>query len=73
MKTSTPKRVGISLGNLEGFVDGLGEFSRQIGQALADCADNLRADHGLELYVHCRPALTGWLGCGVWCTPVQRR
>ncbi len=72
MKTRTPKRVGISLGNLEGFVDGLGEFARQIGQALADRADNLRADHGLELYVHCMPALAGCFGPGVQYLPVQR-
>lgn len=66
------RHLGISLGNLEGFVDGLGEFSRQLGQTLADRAEALRQQHGLALHVHCVPALAGCFGPGVHYLPVQR-
>lgn len=68
----TPHRVGISLGNLGGFTDGLGEFSRQLGQTLADQAPALLEEHALELYFHCLPALHGCFGPGVRYLPVQR-
>jgi glycosyltransferase involved in cell wall biosynthesis len=68
----TLRHVGISLGNLGAFVDGLGEFSRQLGQTLVDQAPTLRAQHGLVLHVHCRPELQGCFGPGVHYLPVQR-
>ena len=68
----TPRRVGISLGNLGGFVDGLGEFSRQLGQALAEQAPALREKHALELHFHCQPALQGCFGPDVHYLPVSR-
>lgn len=66
------RHVGISLGNLAGFVDGLGEVSRQLGQTLADQAVALRERHALDLYFHCLPALHGCFGPDVHYLPVHR-
>ncbi len=46
------RHVGIGIGRLAHWHDGLGEFSRQLGLALAERADSLRAAHGLQLHFH---------------------
>lgn len=66
------RRVGISLGNLDRFVDGLGEFANQLGRALAERAPALRARHGVELHFHTVPALAGCFGPEVGYLPVER-
>lgn len=66
-----PRRIGISLGNLDRFVDGLGEFSRQLGLALAARAPALR-ERGVELHFHTVPALHGCFGDAVGYLPVRR-
>jgi glycosyltransferase involved in cell wall biosynthesis len=52
--------IGLSLGRVAHWHDGLGEFSRQLGLALAARAAELRADHGWRLHFHL-PAR--WHGC----------
>lgn len=66
------RRIGISLGNLDRFVDGLGEFSQQFGLALASRAPRLRAASGIELHFHVVPALFGCFGDAVGYLPVSR-
>jgi glycosyltransferase involved in cell wall biosynthesis len=66
------RHVGISLGNLDRFVDGLGEFSRELGTALAARAPALRQRHGLHLHFHTVPALAGCFGAEVSYLPVRR-
>jgi glycosyltransferase involved in cell wall biosynthesis len=71
-KAQPLRHVGLSLGNLEAFVDGLGEFSRQLVQTLADRAGELREQHGLVLHLHCTQPLQGVFGPAVQYLPVQR-
>ncbi|CAD5373974.1 Glycosyl transferase group 1 [Rubrivivax sp. A210] len=73
-KAPTPplRHVGISLGNIERFVDGLGEFSQQLGTALAARAPALREQQGLALHFHVVPALVGCFGKDVGYLPVRR-
>lgn len=66
------RRIGISLGNLDRFVDGLGEFAQQLGLALAARAPGLRAQHGIDLHFHTVPALRGCFGDAVAYLDVQR-
>lgn len=65
-------RVGIGLGNLGGFQDGLGEFSQQLCQRLADQAPDLLAQHGIELTFHLRKEFIGRFGDRVSYLPVSR-
>lgn len=44
--------IGISFGQINSLVDGLGEFSCQIAASLADQADELHARHGLVIHLH---------------------
>lgn len=67
----TPRRIGISLGNIDRFVDGLGEFARQFGLSLAARAPALR-EHGAELCFHTVPALRGCFGDDVGYVDVHR-
>ncbi|HSW08058.1 glycosyltransferase family 4 protein [Aquabacterium sp.] len=46
------RHVGIGLGRIRHWHDGLGEFSRQLGLALAAQAGALRQAHGLALHFH---------------------
>lgn len=46
------RHVGLGLGRLRHWHDGLGEFSRQLGLALAEQADRLRSEHRLALHFH---------------------
>ncbi len=66
------RRLGISLGNTDRFVDGLGEFAQQLCGSLAACAPALRAQHGLELHFHVVPALVGCFGDAVGYLPLRR-
>lgn len=66
------RHIGISLGDIGGLNDGLGEFARQIGQRLADRAPAWRERHGLVLHVHVREALIGLFGDAVYYLPVTR-
>jgi len=50
---SAPLRhIGLGLGRITHWHDGLGEFSRQLGLALAAQAPALRAEHALALHLH---------------------
>lgn len=48
----TPRHIGLSLGRVEHWHDGLGEFSRQLGTALAQQAGRLADDLGWHLHFH---------------------
>jgi glycosyltransferase involved in cell wall biosynthesis len=65
------RRIGISLGNLDSFQDGLGEFSRQIGEQMAQRAPDL-GRRGVELVFHVHPALRGCFGAGVGYLDVRK-
>lgn len=66
------RRVGISLGNMDRFVDGLGEFAQQLCSSLAARAPALRDQHGLELHFHVVPSLLGCFGDAVGYLPLRR-
>jgi glycosyltransferase involved in cell wall biosynthesis len=66
------RHIGISLGDIGGLDDGLGEFSRQIGQRLVDQALRWRQPHGIVLHVHVRERLVGLFGPQVEYLPVTR-
>ncbi len=67
-----PLRIGISLGQLGNFQDGLGEFCRQLGERLAAQAPALRERHGIELVFHLREAFQGCFGDQVGYLAVNR-
>lgn len=62
MSSPAPRRIGISLGNIGAFHDGLGEFSLQIGQRIARAAPRWREQHGVEFVFHLRERLAGTFG-----------
>ncbi len=66
------RHIGFSLGDIGGLNDGLGEFSRQIGQRLVDRAPLWGERHGLVLHVHVRESLRGLFGDRVHYIPVTR-
>lgn len=66
------RHIGISLGDIGGLSDGLGEFALQIGQRLAARAPAWREQHGLALHFHVRERLTGLFGDAVGYLPVTR-
>lgn len=59
------RHVGIGLGRIAHWNDGLGEFSRRLGLALAAQAGVLRTQHGLALHFHLPRALHGCFGDAV--------
>jgi glycosyltransferase involved in cell wall biosynthesis len=61
----TPRHLGLSFGRVEHWHDGLGEFSRQLGNALAARADALRKDQGLWLHFHLPQRWHGQFGDSV--------
>ena len=66
--TSTLGRLrylGLGLGRLHHWHDGLGEFSRQLGRALAARAHELLEQHGLALVFHLPERLHGEFGSDV--------
>lgn len=64
MSAASPvvRHVGLSLGRISHWHDGLGEFSRQLGLALAARAGVLREQHGLALHFHLPRAFHGVFG-----------
>jgi glycosyltransferase involved in cell wall biosynthesis len=72
MTASTPKRIGISLGNLGNLRDGLGEFAVQIGSAVAAAAPRWAERDGLRVDFHLRREHVGLFGPAVGYLPVRR-
>jgi glycosyltransferase involved in cell wall biosynthesis len=71
--TSAPRiRIGLSLGNIGHFMDGLGEFSRALCSGLAGRAAELRESQGVEFTFHVLPQLVGCFGDSVRYLPVRR-
>jgi glycosyltransferase involved in cell wall biosynthesis len=62
MKT---RHVGISLGDMGGLHDGLGEFARQIGTRIAAQALAWREQYGVGFHFHLRHRLNGLFGPAV--------
>jgi glycosyltransferase involved in cell wall biosynthesis len=58
----TTRHIGISLGRLSHWHDGLGEFSRQLGLALAARAPQLAQELGWRLHFHLPAAFHGVFG-----------
>ncbi|MEW6706741.1 MAG: glycosyltransferase family 1 protein [Pseudomonadota bacterium] len=54
--------IGLGLGRIRHWHDGLGEFSRQLGMALAEQAPRLRELHGWQLHFHLPCAFHGVFG-----------
>ena len=69
---ATPRRIGISLGNIGALHDGLGEFALQIGQRIAAAAPAWREAHGVAFEFHLRERLFGLFGPEVAYRPVSR-
>ncbi|WP_395699651.1 glycosyltransferase family 4 protein [Aquabacterium sp.] len=59
---ATLRHVGIGIGRLTHWHDGLGEFSRQLGLALAARANTLLDAHGLRLHFHLPEPFHGVFG-----------
>ncbi len=51
--------IGISIGKTRTLRDGLGEYATQLCKRYASVAPQLRAKHGVELYVHVHAELHG--------------
>ena len=60
-----PQHIGLSLGRIAHWHDGLGEFSRQLGLALAGQAQRLRDERGWQLHFHLPARLHGVFGDAV--------
>ena len=60
MSDTPAVHIGLSLGRVSHWNDGLGEFSRQLCSALAAQAPRLRAERGWQLHVHLPER---WHGC----------
>lgn len=63
-RTNSPKNIGISFGEIKHFHDGIGEFSRQFGLALAARAQELK-QRGIHLYYHLPKVHHGLFGTDV--------
>lgn len=59
------RHIGLGLGRIEHWHDGLGEFSRQLGLALAGRAPALKEAHGLLLHFHLPARWHGLFGPAV--------
>lgn len=59
---SAPVHIGLSLGRIDHWHDGLGEFSRQLGLALAAQAPRLQAESGWKLHFHLPTRFHGVMG-----------
>lgn len=67
-----PRRIGISLGDIGGLQDGLGEFALQIGTRIAARAPEWRERFGIAIDFHLREKLTGLYGEQVGYLQVDR-
>jgi glycosyltransferase involved in cell wall biosynthesis len=65
-------RIGISLGNIGSFSDGLGEFSLQLGRRIAAQAPAWRERHGVQFDFHVRARIDGVFGTEVGYLHVDR-
>lgn len=65
------KHIGISLGNVEHWHNGLGEFSQQLSTALAERAPRLMEQHGIALSFHLPDKWHGRFGTGVGYLPMH--
>lgn len=65
-------RIGISLGNIGAFHDGLGEFALQVGTRIAAAAPLWRERDGIAFDFHLRDKLAGRFGPEVGYLPVTR-
>ncbi|HSM22962.1 MAG TPA: glycosyltransferase family 1 protein [Rubrivivax sp.] len=72
MTAITPRRIGISLGNIGNLQDGLGEFALQTGQAVARVARAWRESDGVVFDFHLREQHIGLFGPDVGYLPVNR-
>ncbi len=72
MTPPATRHVGLSLGNIGAFHDGLGEFALQIGQRIARAAPAWRQQHGVSFSFHLRERLSGSFGHEVAYLPVTR-
>ena len=66
------RHVLISLGNVGGVHDGLGEFSRQLGQRIAAAAPAWAEQRGVRFHFHLREPLFGLFGSEVSYVGVNR-
>jgi len=62
---TTLQHIGLGLGRIRHWHDGLGEFSRQLTLALAQQAPRLREEHGIRFHVHLPRAYHGEFGDAV--------
>lgn len=69
---AAPLRIGISLGGIGTFQDGLGEFALQIGQNVKRVAGDWRRRHGIAIDFHLRGRLFGAFGDEVGYLAVNR-
>jgi glycosyltransferase involved in cell wall biosynthesis len=65
-------RIGISLGGIGAFHDGLGEFALQLGRRIAAQAPRWREADGIAFDFHLREKLFGVFGAEVGYLPVTR-
>jgi glycosyltransferase involved in cell wall biosynthesis len=72
MRTTPPRRVGISLGGIGSLQDGLGEFAFQMGHHIAGLAPEWRQRYGIEFDFHLREHLDGLFGPEVGYLHVNR-
>lgn len=63
--SAAPIAIGISLGRLTHWNDGLGEFSRRLGEALAQQAPRLAEERGWRLHFHLPREFHGVFGDAV--------
>ncbi len=64
-------RIGISLGQIKTWHDGLGEFSWQLSQGLAQRAPEWRDRHGIEILFHLPEKFHGFAGSEVAYLPTH--
>jgi len=62
MATRVMKKIGLCLGSKRELRDGSGELSFQLGQRLANRAEEMRELHGVELHFHLAKPLMGVFG-----------
>ncbi|MBI5260008.1 MAG: glycosyltransferase family 4 protein [Burkholderiales bacterium] len=68
MSTATAsglRHIGLGLGRIRHWHDGLGEFSRRLALALAERAPALQAQHGIRLHLHLPRRFHGEFGADV--------
>ncbi len=70
--STAPRRIGISLGDIETLDHGLGEFAAQLGRRMAAAAPAWREQHNIAFDFHVRESLVGLFGNEVGYLPVQK-